>query len=175
MSPTLVQNCITNYDFKKTSGWTPTQTTKVSSNTKPTVESFYGRYVDNDFRSIIDDYLGGTYSDLNTYTSYLKMEFKQANQFILNSCIRDNRTAIDNMPENEEWVLDYKIVDVNNNDVSDNFTYRLAEFIYDRESGGYSERTGSMSVGELDEEEFSQGDQYHRGIFKVITNNYTKE
>jgi hypothetical protein len=79
VSPTLVQNCITNYDFKKTSGWTPTQTTKVSSNTKPTVESFYGRYIGNEFRSIVDDYLKGTYSDLNKYTSYLKMEFKQAN------------------------------------------------------------------------------------------------
>jgi hypothetical protein len=51
----------------------------VSSNTKPTVESFYGRYVDNEFKSIVDDYLKGTYSDLNNYTSYLKMEFKQAN------------------------------------------------------------------------------------------------
>ena len=175
ISPTLVQNYITNYDFKTTSGWTPTQTTKVSSNTKPTVESFYGRYIGSEFRSIVDDYLKGTYSDLNKYTSYLKMEFKQANQFVLNSGIRDNRTIIGNMPPDEEWVLDYKIVDANNKDISDKFTYRLAEFIYDKESGGYSERTGPICIGELDEEVYSAENPYHRGIFKVITNNYTED
>ena len=175
VSPTLVQNYITNYDFKKTSGWTPTQTTKVSSNTKPTVESFYGRYVDGEFRSIVDDYLKGTYSDLNNYTSYLKMEFKQANQFVLNSGIRDNRTTISNMPEGEEWVFDYKIVDVNNNDVSENFTYRLAEFVYDKESGNYRERTGSMNVGSLTSVTMPENAPFKRGIFKITTNNYTED
>jgi hypothetical protein len=79
------------------------------------------------------------------------------------------------MPANEEWVLDYKIVDAKNVDVSDKFTYRLAEFIYDKESNGYSERTGSMSVGSLTSVTMPENALFKRGIFKITTNNYTKD
>jgi hypothetical protein len=36
------------------------------------------------------------------------------NSAILNSGLRDNRTMIKNMPEGEEWILDYIILDENN-------------------------------------------------------------
>jgi hypothetical protein len=79
VSPTLIQNCITNYNFKSNSGWTATSSTGISSNVKPSAEGVYGRFVDNTFKSIVDDYLDGDYEDTNTYKSYMKLEFKASN------------------------------------------------------------------------------------------------
>jgi hypothetical protein len=79
------------------------------------------------------------------------------------------------MPKGEEWVLDYKIVDANNTDVSENFTYSLAEFIYDKDSGGYCERTGSMSVGSLVSVTMPANALFNRGIFTITTNEYTED
>jgi hypothetical protein len=67
VSPTLIQNCITNYNFKSNSGWTATSSASISSNVKPSTEGVYGRFVGNTFKSIVDDYLDGTYTDTNTY------------------------------------------------------------------------------------------------------------
>jgi hypothetical protein len=57
---------------------------------------------------------------------------------------------IGNMPSGEEWVLDYSIVDGNNNSANNSFTFSLGEFLYSTSSGCYSNRDGfiSFSVGE---------------------------
>ena len=178
ISPTLIQNCITNYNFKSNSGWTATQTTKGSSNTKPSAEGVYGRFVNNKFKSIIDDYFDGSYHDTNTYKSYMKIEFKANNQFVLNSGIRDNRSIIKNMPVGEEWVLDYKIVDKNNDDVTSQFGVEIKEFIYNKDSGAYSERSGSISLtsrAPTETETIDLSTDLTRKIFTVNTNNYTED
>lgn len=178
VSPTLVQNCITNYNFKSNSGWTATQTTKVASDIKPSTEGVYGRFVDDTFKSIVDDYFDGTYSDTNIYKSYMKLEFKADNQFVLNSGIRDNRSMIKNMPVGEEWVLDYKIVDKNNVDVTSQFGVEIKEFIYNKDSGAYSERSGSIDLTDRAPTEIETAGlsaELTRKIFTVTTNNYTEE
>jgi hypothetical protein len=103
------------------------------------------------------------------------MEFKANNQFVLNSGIRDNRTMIKNMPKDEEWVLDYKIVDATGKQVLDSagFQFFLKEFIYNKDSGAYSERTGSIVVEENTSSTLKVANS--RRIFKVNTNNYTED
>jgi hypothetical protein len=172
ISPTLIQNYVTNYNFKGNSGWTATQNFEISSDTKPSTEGVYGRFIEDEgFRSVVDDYLKGEYSDNNPYKSYMKLEFKQVGQFVLNSGIKDNRTSIKNMPKNEEWVLDYKIVNSSNEPVN-NIEFSFKEFVYDKESGGYRERASSLSIGELSSDMSSP---IKRKIFKVKSNNYTEE
>lgn len=198
ISPTLLQNCITNYNFKTDSGWTATQSTKISSNTKPSAESVYGRFITKTstegdvptittfFKSIVEDYIDGTYADTNPYKTYLKMSFKDSNQFVLNSGIRDNRTTIGNMPEGEEWVLDYRIVDEHGNLVLAEqetaggktekvFEFNLKEFIYNKSSGAYNERTSSNTPIIIEEDVTNPQKTDSRIIFKVSKNNYTEE
>jgi hypothetical protein len=108
VSPTLIQNCINNYNFESKAGWTAVQSI---NGQKPKVENVYGRFNEGKFATVTDEFYSGSYDPKNKYKAYMKMSFNNANEFVLNSGIRDNRTMIGNMPEGEEWVLDCKIVD----------------------------------------------------------------
>ena len=113
VSPTLIQNCITGYDFESTGGWTATCEPSYARNSgsRATVENVYGIFEQKSgeknpsFVNIIDDYLHGTYNAEKAYKPYMKMSFYNGHQFILNSGIRDNRTLIENMPQEEEWII----------------------------------------------------------------------
>jgi hypothetical protein len=67
------------------------------------------------------------------------MSIYNTDQFVINSGVRDNRSIIQNMPEGEEWVLDYKIVDHKGRQVNNAFDMQVAEYVYSVESGGYYE------------------------------------
>ena len=144
VSPTFVQNYITNYNFESKSGWIATAASQEDSSTKPQVVNICGRF-DNSgtFHSLIDDYKEGEYDSENTYTSYMKMTFFGNTQFVLNSGLKDNRSRIGNLAEGEEWVIDYQAVDAENNEVSD-FDFELGEYIYDIATGGYKTRSGFL-------------------------------
>ena len=171
VSPTVIQNYISGYNFESISGWTATSTTATSSADRPVVENFYGRYdVNNGFISITDDFLNGSYNENNTYTPYMKMTFFRGggSQFVLNSSIKSNRTIIGNLPVGHELVLDYTIRNANNEIVSD-FTFELAEYIYNITTGGYNEGTNRISFTQ------TKDSSRNRIYFTVQTNDYTEK
>jgi hypothetical protein len=145
VSPTLIQNCITGYNFESTGGWTATSEPSYARNSgnRATVENVYGIFESNKFVNIIDDYLHGTYDEEKAYKAYMKMSFYNDHQFILNSGIRDNRTIIENMPKDEEWILDYEIVDSTGKTI-DNFEPYLQEYEYDTQFGGHKKIEGNI-------------------------------
>ena len=190
VSPTLVQNCINNYKFESTGGWTATTNTSQSSKEKAKVENVYGRFGDttnevekyrddtNEFITISEDFYSGKYSKNREYKPLMKMSFFNTSQFALNSGIRDNRSLISEMPKNEEWVLDYKIVNNVGTIVNTAFSFSLGEYIYNTDTGGYNERTGFISFAttapsEADERGIPEG--YARKIITVTNSSYTKE
>ena len=168
VSPTVIQNCISGYTFESTGGWIATATTAQSTDIKPTVENVYGRFYDDSFISIVDDFYGGEYSEAKTYTPYMKLDLKHENQFILNSGIRDNRTVIQNIAEGDKWVLDYKILDDEGDDVSGNFSFSLGEYEYNIHSGVYDEKVGFISFD-------SDTVGTHRVEFEAISSSYTTD
>lgn len=169
VSPTTVQNYISGYNFEGTSGWTATSDSATSGNKRPEISNFYGRYLNNKFISITNDFLDGSYNEKNTYTPYMEMTFYNSNQYVLNSCIRDNRTLIGNLDANQELVLDYEIKDANNKYVN-NFNFSLGEYIYNTTTGGYSERENNIKF-DIVPGASSNG----RIIFKVDSTNYTEK
>jgi hypothetical protein len=106
----------------------------------------------------------------------MKLEFFDNNQFVLNSGIRDNRTVIQNMPVGEEWVLDCKIVNSTNDDVTDEFVFSLGEYVYNTYSGGYDARHGSITFSEpvsaSGEELGGKPSDVTRQIFTVTDSSY---
>lgn len=169
VSPTLIQNCITNYKFESASGWTITASTSTPSADKGDATNVYGRFDSGKFITITEDFLNGTYAESNTYIPYMKLLFKKNNQFVLNSSIYDNRSMIKNMPKDEEWVLDYKIVDSVGNPCSSNFEVSLGEYIYNTNTGGYNQRNGLISFSASQPDDFNDG---KRVIFKVESTTY---
>jgi hypothetical protein len=135
VSPTLIQNCINNYNFESKAGWTAVQS---NDSQKPSVENVYGRFNARKFSTVTDEFYNGSYSSDNEYKAYMKMSFNNTNEFVLNSGIRDNRTMIGNMPEGEEWILDCKILsDAGIPLVAENFEFSFDEYTYDSSSGLY--------------------------------------
>lgn len=186
VSPTLIQNYITNYKFESDGGWTATASSGKVSKERATVESTYGRFGDtedgdetNKLITISEDFYASKYSEDRVYKARLKMLFFNNDQFVLNSGIRDNRTLVAEMPKNEKWVLDYKIVnDIGNPIEGNDFNITLGEYIYDSETGGYNERTGFINysyAAATGDDEKNIPDGYIRKIITVSNSTYTKE
>jgi hypothetical protein len=79
VSPTLIQNYINNYNFDSTSGWTMTGNTRPILTKQPSLSNCCGRFVTEDgtkvFKSIIDDFVEGNYSEDNAYKPYMRLTF----------------------------------------------------------------------------------------------------
>ena len=110
----------------------------------------------------------GSYDPANDYKSYLKMSFSSDNQFVLNSGIRENRSVIGEMPEKEVWVLDYKIVDKDNNDKSDKFSFDLGDFSYNPTDDTQNKSTSNINITK-------DSSGANRLEFTVSNTSYTKE
>lgn len=175
-SPTLIQNFINNYNFESTSGWTASASIALSSAEKASVQNVYGRFegeeTNRKFVSITDDFYNANYSESRTYTPYMELSFSNADTFILNSGIRDNRTLIKNIQEGEEWVLDYKIVDKNEVNANSNFSWNLGEYIYNTSGHGYEERSGLINFTIGNATTFDNG--VSRRIITVGSSGYTE-
>lgn len=171
VSPTVIQNYISGYTFESTGGWVATATTAQSTDIKPTIENVYGRFFNESFISIVDDFYSGEYSEAKTYTPYMKLDLKNSNQFVLNSGIRDNRTVIQNIAEGEKWILDYKILDSSGEDVSNSFEFSLGEYEYNIHSGVYDEKIGFISFGSA----IAPMGENHRVEIEAISSSYTPE
>ena len=177
ISPSLVLNCINNYNFESTGGWTATASTKYTSSEKSSVENVNGRFPNPGnapFKSVLDDFYEGNFNDtIGYYKNYLKMSFYNTSQFVLNSGLKDNRTTIKNISAGEEWILDYSILDEKGSKVNINdFDFNIGEYIYDPQTGGYIEVEGNITFSKTSSEVYA--DQY-RIFFKVDNSNYTKE
>lgn len=177
ISPTLINNYITNYKFDSNSGWIATQSSSTVSTNKPIAESAYGRFANNNFTTITQDFLDGTYNEENPYQAYLKMGFYNSNQFILNSGPRDNRVLIENMAELSTWILDYRIVTSSGTSVDNNaFECSIGEYLYDTTTGGYSAVNGNISITAGGVTTVGTGaNQFKRQEFTVSNNNYNSK
>lgn len=173
VSPTLIQNCINNYNFESKAGWTAVQS---NDSQKPKVENVYGRF-NGEFTTVTDEFYNGTYDPKNKYKAYMKMSFNNANEFVLNSGIRDNRTMIGDMPEGEEWVLDCKILNsVGIPLVAENFEFSFNEYTYDSSSGLYNPKKDDdikIVLKQISTDDLADGTM--RIFFKVDSNQYTKK
>lgn len=143
-SPTLVQNVITNTEFKSTAGWVGTysgRTPNAKQNYGVVVEPAYGRFVGKDFSSVIKELQEGSYNVNNKYVSYLKITVPARTSLdtpiLVNTGFYDNRTLIDSVGYNEKWVLNYKILDSTGTPVS-GFDFKLREVKYDIDNGDYN-------------------------------------
>lgn len=145
-SPTLLQNVITNTDFKGTTGWVGTYSGDASnakSTYGATIEPVYGEFISNKFSSVVEQLSNGTYSSTSDYQSYLKVTFPKAengNQGILiNTGFYDNRTLIGEVDYNEEWYFNADIVDDSGATVNafTNFDFALREVSFDPAKGNY--------------------------------------
>jgi hypothetical protein len=77
VSPAIIQNYVTDYLFEDNLGWYATSSSASSSEDRPEVSNTYGHFNEsNEFKSLIDDFLTGQYSENNTYNSYMEMTFK---------------------------------------------------------------------------------------------------
>lgn len=131
--PELVQNFITNTEFKNTSGWIGAKLNKDSDKAK--VEAVFGRFGERGFISAV--------KELNTdesYTSYLKLIFDGSHQAVFNSCLYDNRTNLGYLEVGSEWMLE--AVDQNGASLLNVLNFELQEYKYDASGGIYREYVG---------------------------------
>ena len=143
ISPTLVQNVISNAEFKNTSGWVGTYYGTASYvENKPTVEAVNGRFDSNvgKFYSAIEDLKNGNYRS-GQYTPYLKITIPPQtgsfNPILINTGFYDNRTLIKNVEPGEPWILKSTIFRANGQ-AATGFEYQLAEVEYDAQNGRYT-------------------------------------
>lgn len=164
ISPELVQNIITNTDFKVNSGWTGTHFS-IKGSEKATTEAVYGRF-DNSghFISAIDDLTAGDVYDsqYTNHRAYMKLVMP-AGTYVVNSGPCDNRTSIGQMEIGSEWALAIK--NRSGNDLN-NLEYELGEYKYDASTNGYE----PVPSGIVFEKQTEKKDGYI--IFKVISNPY---
>ena len=151
-SPSLIQNCITNYNFEGSSGWRVSSDDNTSSLTeKAQVESCYGRFVEvagaKKFKTIAEDFIDGEYADSISYIPYMKLGFNSKTQFALNSGMRDNRSSIKNMPKGEEWILDVEILNEQGETVTNSTrpVFSLGEYTYSSFSHSWGETTDKIA------------------------------
>ena len=147
VSPTLIQNYITNYNFESKTGWIATSSAEYSSNEKPEVINAYGRFENGSFFAITDDFVNGNYTEENQYLPYMKITTQRTDQFILNSGIQDNRSLIKNITKGEEWVLDYEVLDSSGN-ITNNVDFKIEEYIYSASTGVYHKKDTNISFVE---------------------------
>jgi hypothetical protein len=150
ISPVLVNNIITNPEFKGGTGWLGTyigSTPKAKPEFGATIEPVYGRFVTNSgFFALIDDLSSGAYSEDTVYKKYLKFSYPDvtANDegIIINSGFSDNIAEIKNVEDGELWILKTKIVDAFGNPIVDSlndyFTFTLQEVSYNSTRVNYN-------------------------------------
>ena len=146
-SPALLQNVITNTDFKGTTGWVGTyfgSTPNAKANFGAEVETVYGRFNSNNFSSVVDELSNGTYDDdSNDYSTYLKVVFPAYGStdkaILLNTGFYDNRTLIKQVDYDEKWYFNADIVDNTGKplDVFNDFDFKLREVSFNPTSGSY--------------------------------------
>ena len=162
ISPVLVQDIISNADFKSSTGWTGTSGWVgtyygMLNNQKETygvkVESVLGDFQTKngtkEFHSITDDLSNNSYDAKKNYTSYLKIQVPgktaSTTPILINTGFYDNRTSIKNVEFGETWILKANIVG-SDGTLSSGFRYQLAEVDYETDNGKYSTPVGWTAI-----------------------------
>ena len=148
VSPEFVENYVSNPDFKATSGWIGSWKLNSSGTSKKEksviVESAYGRFIGNDFRSAVDD-LGKVDSNGKAYThsSYLKVTFPVGqNQdsgipCLINSGPYDFRSKIGFLEEQKNWI--FELYGINNTPIKKKYySIIIADSVFDSSRNGYT-------------------------------------
>jgi hypothetical protein len=127
VSPTLIQNIITNTSFKNKSGWTGT--TKTANGKFATVENVYGRFKEGTFVPAIEELsnINENYDGL----PYMKLVFADGNSVVMNSGPYDNRSSIGNIEEGEKWYLKIEALNSKGEIITKGLSASLGEYIYD--------------------------------------------
>lgn len=162
ISPVLVQDIISNADFKSSTGWTGTSGWVGTyygalNNQKETygvkVESILGDFQteggQTEFHSITDDLSNHSYDAKKNYTSYLKIQVPaktaSTTPILINTGFYDNRTLIKNVEFGETWILKANIIGSNGTRPY-GFRYQLAEVDYETDNGKYSTPVGWTAI-----------------------------
>lgn len=163
ISPELVQNIITNTDFKVSSGWTGTHFSTKNSK-KASTKAVYGRFKDGEFISAITDLSdNATYEqEYTNHLAYMRLEMPK-NTYVVNSGPFDNRVSIGQMEVGSQWALAIK----NHNGANlPNVEYSLGEYEYDDATDGYKKVAGGITFTKV-------SDNLHGYIvFEVTSNPY---
>lgn len=147
ISPEFIENCVSNPDFKATSGWigswklNPSGTSKKEKSV--VVESAYGRFKGKEFISAVDD-LGKVDSNKKPYThsSYLKVTFPVGqNQdggipCLINSGPYDFRSKIGFLEEQKNWI--FELYGINNTPIKKKYySIIIADSTFNPDKNGY--------------------------------------
>jgi hypothetical protein len=138
---------VTNPEFKSTSGWTGTYVGSSPNMSKAYAVELtdeYGRFNNGKFTSVITDLENGVDTSKETYSSYLKADFKADSTLnygaIVNSGFYDHRTNIGSVTYNEEWIISAEIYDSTYKKIDavfNTFNFELREAQYNAQTGGY--------------------------------------
>ena len=162
-SPILMQNFISNTQFKNDKGWTAT---KIGEGEMAGVENVAGRFSSSgSFINIIDE----LNSNLSTqeYSTYMKLTFNGGNSRVVNSGPYDNRYSIGNMETGEEWAV---ICEVASGAMP---TFELGEYEYSSDTNGYEPINYSkISFNKTEDKNLPAG---ITALFTVSKNEYSKE
>ena len=164
ISPELVQNIMTNTDFKTSSGWTGTHFSTIGS-AKATAEAAYGRFDDSgNFVSAINDLTNGDVYDeqYKNHAAFMKLVMPP-NTYVINSGPYDNRISIGQMEIGSEWAL---AIRTNAGYDLKSVEYELGEYEYNPKTNGYKQIDSGIKF----EKQTEKKDGYT--IFKVISNPY---
>jgi hypothetical protein len=146
ISPALLQNIITNTEFKGATGWIGTysgSTPNAKASFGAEVEAVYGRFNNSNFSSVVDELSNGAYDSDNKYESYLKVTFPANGSadkaILLNTGFYDNRSLIKQISYGEEWYFNADIVNSDGATVNafTNFDFALREVSFDPTKGSY--------------------------------------
>lgn len=169
-SPALVQNIISNSDFKSTSGWTGTYNGIGTVEHKATVEAVYGYFANGKFVNALDELKNGSFSSEKTYEAYLQLTFPTTNSWVINSGPFDNRISIGNMELGDSWALESNYLSSSGQPVG-TLNFNLGEYNYDPKSDGYVQNTTNIQFSN-----FQSQPNYSTTQFSTISkSNYSKE
>lgn len=152
-SPNLIQNLITNTDFKQTTGWTGQYYSEADGDGKPingnTIKQNGVKIEAKTTPDILTELANGSYSPEKEYIPYLYSEFPGSSGVLINSGIYDNRKKIENFSSGQQFVLMWNLGQFDK-EHSSNFldTYRIVigEREYSVEGNCYLKNSGLESV-----------------------------
>ena len=114
VSPTLIQNVISDPDFEREGAWTAARFSNEEGTVRPTIVPSYGWFDENGFNKAIDNISSIEGKNLS---NYLELNFESTGAAVINFGPRDYRTTIKHIEPDEEWILAVKYSDTKGNPI----------------------------------------------------------
>lgn len=168
-APILIQNLISNTDFKTTTGWTGQYFQGVNGAPVNNVSRYGAKREVDTQPNIMDTILDGRYPEIEEYVPYLKATFSEMAATLINSGPFDNRKKIKNFSPGDKFVLlwdclpekDTSFTEVTTEDFLDYFDIIIGEREYDVQGNCYKQ--GNTNILKFD------NSLTEKGIANIIT------